>query len=388
MSTYYLGKGLVNLGHSVQVITENIENTLERNSIEGMDVIRLPSPDGFEPNIYDESLATRVQKRGAHRILPFEDRLREAVDGFAPDIIHTNVIGRLREIWKYGNKHRIPVAHTLRSYSMICSHRMLRSSQPCVRQCRDCAVPKGRRDARDSSSQIQAIIGISNHILKTYRDAGWFVDVGSAHVIANSYDADPEMATKIGGAPQREFDFGYIGRLHRTKGIEEFLQAVKRHQEKTGQRHKVLVAGTGNSAYVHYLRTEFKDLNASFPGYIDRSEFFSKVRFCVVPSIWYEPFGRIYVESLAYGVPVLASKRGGGAEVISQTCGYLFDPGQQEEIIDALAWGAALDEGQYSHLRNNALEHAKLYSSEIIAKQYLHVYDAILKNAQNEVAKT
>ncbi|TNJ40942.1 glycosyltransferase [Phaeobacter sp. B1627] len=388
MSTYYLGKGLVDLGHSVQVITENTQNTLERETIDGIDVVRLPNEDGFGPNIYDESIAIRIQKRGSHRLPPFEQRLNDAIEDFSPDIMHTNVIGRLREIWKYGNKRRIPVAHTLRSYSMICSHRMLRASHPCIRQCRDCTAPKGRRNARDSSSQIQAIIGISNHILKTYREAGWFADVGSAHVIANSYDADPEMAAKIGNAPQREFDFGYIGRLHRTKGIEEFLDAVKRQQEKTGRRLKVLVAGTGNPAYDHYLKTRFKDLDASFPGYIDRSEFFSKVRFCVVPSIWYEPFGRIYVESLAYGVPVLASKRGGGAEVISDSCGYLFDPGQPQEIMGALAWGAALDDAQYADLRQNALEQAKLYSSEIIAKQYLQVYDTMLKNAQNEVEKT
>ncbi len=47
----------------------------------------------------------------------------------------------------------------------------------------------------------------------------------------------------------------------------------------------------------------------------------------VVPSVWEEPFGRVALEAMAYGVPVVASNRGGLPEIIeTNKTGLVVEP--------------------------------------------------------------
>jgi len=50
-----------------------------------------------------------------------------------------------------------------------------------------------------------------------------------------------------------------------------------------------------------------------------------------------EPFGRVVAEALASGVPVVAPSAGGPAEVVDDSCGRLFRPGDAHDAARALA---------------------------------------------------
>lgn len=380
VSTYFLAKGLVDLGCDVQVISENVENELVRYNDEGVDVVRLPNPDGFGPNILDEPMSARIQRRKSVKMKPFTDRLKSGVDKFSTDIVHTSVIGRLREIWRMGSLMDVPVVHTLRSYSMICSQRMLDNSEPCVRQCGKCAAPVGRIEARDESSNIDAIVGISNHILKVHREAGWFANVEHSRVISNSFAIDKGETLEDRHDWNRLYDFGYIGRLHPTKGVDQFLCALEELEKRTGNRYSVLIAGTGNKNYESFLRKRFANLNVKFAGFVKPSVFYKQIKKCVVPSLWYEPFGRIFIESMAYGVPVLASNRGGGSELITEKCGFVFNPGDIENFVETLNRASELTSVEQNQLSENAIAQSTQYSVVSIATKYLNLYEKMISN--------
>jgi glycosyltransferase involved in cell wall biosynthesis len=49
-----------------------------------------------------------------------------------------------------------------------------------------------------------------------------------------------------------------------------------------------------------------------------------------------EPFGIAYVEALAAGLPVVASRAGGAIEIVDESCGVLVSPGDVNALAAAL----------------------------------------------------
>ena len=71
-------------------------------------------------------------------------------------------------------------------------------------------------------------------------------------------------------------------------------------------------------------------------GYKETLEEMKKALVVIVPSRWQEPFGRVALEALMLGTPVIASRRGGLAEIVSNgKTGILVEP-NVEDIAEAL----------------------------------------------------
>ncbi|WVM88260.1 glycosyltransferase family 4 protein [Halopseudomonas pachastrellae] len=78
--------------------------------------------------------------------------------------------------------------------------------------------------------------------------------------------------------------------------------------------------------------------------------------YVIVPSLKPEPFGRVAIEGLAFGKPVIGSKHGGLVEII-QNChnGFLFEPGSAIALGSLLESLPLPESQQYQSLSNNAL---------------------------------
>jgi glycosyltransferase involved in cell wall biosynthesis len=63
---------------------------------------------------------------------------------------------------------------------------------------------------------------------------------------------------------------------------------------------------------------------------------YARTRILMGPSIWPEPFGRIFVEAASNGIPSIASERGGIPEAVGKG-GILID-----DIFDVNRWVEAL----------------------------------------------
>ena len=97
----------------------------------------------------------------------------------------------------------------------------------------------------------------------------------------------------------------------------------------------------------------------------------------VIPSI-YEPFGIVALEGMAAGVPVVASKVGGLAEVVEHDRTGILVYSRNPESV---AWGVdriLSDPGHARWLTENAREMIqKTYSWEAIAKKTMKVYKEV-----------
>ncbi len=136
----------------------------------------------------------------------------------------------------------------------------------------------------------------------------------------------------------------YVGRLDRMKGLETLLRAFALFV-KNGASARLLIAGKPveeGDEYKKSLEELSSDLDienyVSFLGYVANTiPLYQVSDVTVLPSQWSEPFGRVIVESMACGTPVVASRIGGIPEILTgEFQRGLFEPGNERDLLDTL----------------------------------------------------
>jgi glycosyltransferase involved in cell wall biosynthesis len=116
--------------------------------------------------------------------------------------------------------------------------------------------------------------------------------------------------------PRKILRVGYIGALTSFKGVQVLADAVE------GLPVELHIAGEGPLAAMLQHRN-----NVVLHGrVIDLPAFYKTVDVVVVPSIWPEGFGRVAVEAMAAGRPVIASDNGGLRDIIKGCKGGVLVP--------------------------------------------------------------
>ncbi len=116
------------------------------------------------------------------------------------------------------------------------------------------------------------------------------------------------------------FAIVYAGRFIPIKGIPLLIRAVKKVRKQIPQA-KLYLAGGGKPSYLSYLKNLIKKENipVHLIGYIPRKAMHRVYWLAdcfVCPTQGHESFGLVVAESLASGVPTIASRNGGICEII------------------------------------------------------------------------
>lgn len=372
-SVQYLAEALVHRGHDVLVITSNAGLGTRRETVRGVRVVRLGAAPGYGPDIFDRpTLQRALLRRLFRRWKPkYPKRVLEEVQKFQADVVHTNTGAALVETWQICRDAGYAVVHTLRNPNLLCDRRMFAEGRSCERQCDRCSARHGSK--RRGCSIPHAVVGISDFILQKHLTHDYFSEVRVRRVVPNSYEssAPPNAATHPPDGSRVRF--GFLGRLHRTKGIEELLIGMRQLERDA----ILLVGGTGNPGYVKRLRA-MAGPNVQFLDFVDSQEFLRKIDILVVPSVWEEPFGRVYAEAMCHGKPIVGSIYGAGPELVKpDVTGWLCDPLDPESLLAALrrAQEDIKAFGAEERLRENCLSAAARFSPDIVAAQYEEVYE-------------
>jgi glycosyltransferase involved in cell wall biosynthesis len=173
---------------------------------------------------------------------------------------------------------------------------------------------------------------------------------------------------------------GFLGRFVPEKGLAILTAALRRIEEPW----RALFVGGGEG------RAEIDALAASYPGRVSVA---TNVAHDEVPAHlnamdvlcapsqttarWREQFGRMLIEAMACGVPVLASRSGEIPYVVGDA-GVLLDEG------DVDAWTAALrevivDPGTRRDLADRGLRKARLeFAWPVVARRHLEFFDELV----------
>ena len=292
---------------------------------------------------------------------------------FHPDVIHTNnLAGFSVAIWGHAADLGIPVVHTLRDFYLACPKTTMASDagHPCERQCNSCrmfSVPRA-----SATKHVNAVVGISHFMLKKHRELGMF-GASSEHVIYNSYDGvsyAPRCASSL--------TLGFLGRVVPEKGVQLLLDAFKCSDiEIAGGQ--LLVAGEGGADYIEALKRSAGSTRVSFIGRQNPPDFFKQIDICVVPSIWNEPLGRVALESLVHGRPVVVTPVGGLPELAQSRAGVVA------QGLDVHALRSAMNEmsvrlmGDPDGISLAAEAERGRFLPDVVAKAYLSVYDSVAR---------
>ena len=102
---------------------------------------------------------------------------------------------------------------------------------------------------------------------------------------------------------------------YRNKGLEILLHLAEAFPSETFR----LVGEMSRDIDLRYREALESQTNIDLPGRQAPTEFLQGSKLVLVPSQWPEPFGRIAVEAMVNGIPILASRTGGLAEIVGDT---------------------------------------------------------------------
>jgi glycosyltransferase involved in cell wall biosynthesis len=167
----------------------------------------------------------------------------------------------------------------------------------------------------------------------------------------------------------------YAGRLEPEKGVVEAIEAFRRAR-RPGERMLVIGDGSLREA-VTAMAGDGVDVIRQLP-YGAALARIAAARTTVLPSLWHEPFGRVAIESLARGTPVVAADRGGLAEIPEHgVSGLVVEPTSPSSL------SAAIDEtlhgrhwaGPGRHQARARFE--RMFSPGVVTRRFEEIFAAM-----------
>jgi glycosyltransferase involved in cell wall biosynthesis len=189
------------------------------------------------------------------------------------------------------------------------------------------------------------------------------------------------VATVYNGIDVNAFDynespedyFAFLGRFSRQKGPVEAINIAK----KAGVR--LVIAAKIDPVDQSFYDNEIKPLidgeqikYIGEVGHREKNELLKNAKGLLAPIQWREPFGLYFVEAMACGTPVIATKMGSAPEVIKDGEGGFVVENKTEAFLEAIKSIGRID-------RKKCRQRVQdVFSKEKMAENYLRVYESIL----------
>jgi glycosyltransferase involved in cell wall biosynthesis len=184
-------------------------------------------------------------------------------------------------------------------------------------------ITERRKAAREALSYPRFVIAPSEFLASRFADS---VDGGRLRQLRLGLDLAPFAA--LADAHPREgatdpLRVGFIGQVAEHKGVHVLVEAFQHVRPGNGQSRALelhIHGGPLDTPYAEGLRRKTAgDSRVHWRGRFDNTkvnEVLADLDVAVVPSVWYENLPLAILESLAAGVPVIASRAGGMIEMV------------------------------------------------------------------------
>ncbi|GMV91834.1 MAG: hypothetical protein AMXMBFR82_16120 [Candidatus Hydrogenedentota bacterium] len=354
-------------GHDVLVVAPTFEGA--KNSEPG--VVRVPAIQNF--NGSDFSVA-----------LPVPLLLKNALDDFKPDIIHSHHPFLLGDVaLRQAASRQLPLVFTHHTMYEHYTHYVPGDADVLQALAREmCAVYAGRCDhVIAPSSSVKEVL--HDHDVET-----------PITVIPTGVDTE-QFASGDGAAFRREHDIpdeafvvGHLGRLAPEKNLRFLTEAAIGFLQSRKQAH-LLVVGDGPE------RETLADMTAD-AGVADRTHLTGALDGQKVVDAYHamdvfafasksETQGMVLVEAMAAGTPVVALEAFGVCDVLrDRENGVLVRKEYATAFVEGLEWVASRNKKTRAALRKSAFATASEFTVKQCAYKALEVYKAAILDAPRD----
>lgn len=324
----------------------------------------------------------------------FISQLEEICVSFKPDIVHFHNLFPLMHssVLNFFKEKKIKKIYHLHNFYPFCLNSYFYDNNKICFECyneksfkpgvdkkcyneshlQSLFVSKGRASVSDwleNKFNIDKYIAVSNFVKTEYCKLGFSKDI--IKMIYNPVELQefkPE-----------QYASGYVlfmGSIIKAKGIFDFVNIAKKLKNI-----KFVIAGGGKDL-AEVLNLIKDESNIEYVGEVDgdlKNKLLANAKFVMAPSLCYETFGLVVIEANSFGKSVLASRRGGLEELITENKnGFLYEPGD----IDLLTQKAkkVYESIPNNYDRNYCLEFSKNFSLDNFCNNLLSVYNQVLNN--------
>jgi len=300
-----LVRGLLKRNHTVFVLTyrplvaKTPYQTIEQSN--NLTIFRIPWIRGLFYT-FKGPLQFLYTVPGLFFVTPF------AILLFNPDVIHAHgiVAGFVGVFWaKAFNKRVVVSTHSLYEFPKTGLYR--RFVTGIFRRADEVLTL-----SKQSKKEIESL-GIKSNKITVFT---YWVDLMKFKVQSEKF----KVREKLGWG--KKFVVFFVGRLVPEKGIPELLGAANQLDKN------IVIAIAGSGPMDEEIKNkEQKTKNIEFLGKVSQDklpDYYSAADMVIVPSTHEEGFGRVIIESLACGTPVIGSNRGAIPEAMDKTVGELI----------------------------------------------------------------
>jgi len=220
-----------------------------------------------------------------------------------------------------------------------------------------------------------------------YKANGNMVVIPPGVDVSHFYPIPSDEAKMYVGLKPEDRMVLFVGRIEPLKGVDTLIQAMSCLQLKEARPVHLAIIGGEPGASAEEMTVEMArlqklcddlgvDQSVVFLGKRDQDKlpyYYSAAEVLVMPS-HYESFGMVALEAMACGTPVIASDVGGlGYLVRDGETGFTIPDQEPETLCEKISW-LLNDRELHGSMSARAVEYAKDYAWEKIAKQIVDVY--------------
>lgn len=251
--------------------------------------------------------------------------------------------------------------------------------------------PPFRQTERLVLQESQFAFPVSQRVEQVLREKGYqgnsiVLPLGIDPELYSPHPEAKELKQTLHGSADRCL-IGYLGRIAEEKGLKTLLQALDLIRNLPWQ---LVVVGTG--PYEHPFDSLARRLDLGdriqrlgFIPHVQAPLYLSAFDLLVLPSVtrphWKEQFGRVIIEALACGTPVVGSNSGEIPYLLQDTGGGLIFPEGEVEILAERLQQLVLDPALRQHLaeRGRAVV-LQEYTNAVLARRFVSAVEMAVQS--------